>query len=397
VDDPATSEWVVQVRAELRAMLAGAEDEHRMFQTAARAAVVEERRATEDMYQMEPLYFERTGFPRGRLLADGETAPREYRHGFDSQGRLRTIDAFFRGTHAHSFYFAYEPGRIVERRWFAGARPPRVACVFLLDDAGRCHTHVGMNSSGELTADVYEYDGPRVTRFARYNARGPASLGSTLWFEVTWNARGRVERIGAEGRPDASPLYQAPKRRLKTVLADAQRLLIERIPARLTGLTVPDRVYGLALNFNDSDRHERMPPVLGLLLESNRSAQLGRAEKPDLDEVWNPGLEVASPTPQEFRSPDLDDEELMALGTEVAMLAQTDDDIDALVKCHIRVAKALNRLDWRQIMPVTDDFIVFPVDYEACRYLDLIEASVPATRVRRLRAAGLLPEPGQAT
>jgi hypothetical protein len=376
-------------------MLAGADDEHRLLQTA-RAAVAEERRATEDLYQMEPLYFERTGFPRGRLLADGETAPREYRHGFDSQGRLRTIDAFFDGAHAHACYFAYEPGRVVERRWFPGARPPRVACVFLLDDAGRCDTHVGMNGSGEWTADLYEYDGPRVIRFAWYSAGGPAPFSRTLWYEVTWSASGRVERIATEGRPDASPLYQAPKRRLKTVLADAQRLLIERIPARLTGLTPPCPLYGLALSFNDSDRHELMPPGLGLLLESNRSAQLGKADKPDLDEVWNPTFELAAPTPEQFSSVNLDDEDLMALGTEVAMLAQTDEDLHALVKCHVRVAKALNRLDWRQILPVTDDFIVFPVDYEACRYLDLIEASVPAIRVRRLRAAGLLPAAGWA-
>jgi hypothetical protein len=265
--------------------------------------------------------------------------------------------------------------------------------VFLLDDAGRCHTHVMINSSGEWHAHWYEYDGPRVVRFAWYSAGGPTPW-RTLWYEVTWNAAGRVEHIRTEGRPDVPPLYQAPKRRLRTVLAEAQRLLIERIPTRLTGLHPPDRVYGLALGFNDSDRHELMPPALGLLLEANRSARLGKADKPDLDELWNPILELASPIPQQFPSLELDDEDLMALGTEVAMLAQTDEDIDAVVKCHLRAAKALNRVDWHQVMPVTDDFIVFPVDYEASRYLDLIEASVPAVRVRRLRAAGLLPATG---
>jgi hypothetical protein len=63
----------------------------------------------------------------------------------------------------------------------------------------------------------------------------------------------------------------------------------------------------------------------------------------------------------------------------------------ALIQCHVRVARALNRLDWHRILPVTNDFVVYPVDYEANRYVDLIEAAVPAARVRRLRAAGVLP------
>ncbi len=98
-----------------------------------------------------------------------------------------------------------------------------------------------------------------------------------------------------------------------------------------------------------------------------------------------------APTSHDFRALDIDDEELRALGTEVAMLVHTDAHVAALIRCHVRVARELNRLDWHRILPVTDDFVVYPVDYEAGRYIDLIEAAVPAARVRRLRAAGVLP------
>jgi hypothetical protein len=386
MDDPAISERVAHVVAELRTMLAGSDDAHRLFRTSARAAVVAQHRAGDEFYRLEPLHFERTGRRRGQRLADGETSPHEWRYGFDAQGRLRTVEA-----DNYSACFTYEPGRIFERRWIGTSLRLRVARLFLVDATGRCHTLVGINSSGEWTADVYEYDGPRVVTFASYIAGGPAPW-TTGWYEVTWSTAGRVERIGFSGHPDVPPLYQAPRRRLGLVLAEAQRLLIERIPMRLAGVAPPDRVYGLALGFNQSSRDELMPPLLGLLFESNRSFQLSQTGL-DLDELWNPMLELTSPIPQEFPSPALDDEDLLALGTEVAMLAHSAGNIDAVVRCHLRVAKALNGLDWRQVMPVTDDFIVFPVDYEANRYLDLINASVPAVRARRLRAAGLLPAP----
>jgi hypothetical protein len=256
--------------------------------------------------------------------------------------------------------------------------------------AGTIDVAVNRYYRDQFTAVGYEYDGPRVVRFAEYIAGPPPRR--TGWYTVSWNPAGGVERIADEHHPDAPPVYQAPARKLRTVLAEAQRLLIDRIPAALRGFTPLDRVSGLALGFNVCDRWELMPPQLGLRVAAQRSAYLNRPPgQRDIDELWDPTVTSGTPGSHDFPAVDFADEELRALGIEVAMLAHTEQDLAAVTQCHVRVAKALNRLDWRPILPVTDDFVVYPIDYEDNRYLDLIEAAVPAARLRQLRATGLLP------
>ena len=53
-----------------------------------------------------------------------------------------------------------------------------------------------------------------------------------------------------------------------------------------------------------------------------------------------------------------------------------------------RVALQLNALDWRTMLQVTDDFIVFPADgsHSFCDDLGDMAASVPKPRLRLLQS-----------
>jgi len=395
VDDPANSDVVASLVHELDDIRVASEDDQRAFKTAAATAVVEQRRATGELYALTPLYFETNRRRPGRLLRDDESRPDEWRYGFDSDGRLRTAADPANGIES---YFGYELGQIVERRWTGLNHPwsrteqPTVTAAVLLDDAGRPVVHAGVtkHQPGRFFASAYGYDGPRLVRFSQYTDNGPQPW-LTYRYRVSWSPAGRVERIELEDAPGVPPLYQASTRRLTAVLADARKVLVDRIPARLAGFNPPDRVYGLALGFSASSKEELMPPQLGLMLACHRSAWLVANGDGDADELWNPILPVDSPLALDFPALDLDDENLIGLGTEVAMLLHTEEELEALTQTYVRVAKTLNRLDWTAILPITDDFVVFPVEYEAGRYLDLIERAVPAARVRKLRAAGLLP------
>jgi hypothetical protein len=228
---------------------------------------------------------------------------------------------------------------VVELRWGRDDRPGG-AHGYLLDDGGRCvlDVSIGRYERDGFIAAAYGYDGPRVVRLAEYFADFTPPV-ATQWYVVTWAAAGRVERIMNEHHPDSPPLYN-DRRARGPVLAEAQRLLVERIPLLLKVFTPVDRVYGLALGYNDSNRWELMPPAVGLRVASERSAYLARPDHdPDREDLWNPSVTDGPPLSEEF--PVLEfDEELMALGTEVAMLVDDEAGLDAVVQCHIRVARA---------------------------------------------------------
>jgi hypothetical protein len=57
-----------------------------------------------------------------------------------------------------------------------------------------------------------------------------------------------------------------------------------------------------------------------------------------------------------------------------------------------RVATRLNCLSWKEYVPVTDDFVVFPADasHTFCADYDEMMASVPADRIELLRSRKML-------
>lgn len=55
-----------------------------------------------------------------------------------------------------------------------------------------------------------------------------------------------------------------------------------------------------------------------------------------------------------------------------------------------RVARRLQKLDWRSICPVSDDFVVFAVDFELADLEDNLRFSVPVALHGQLADQGLL-------
>ena len=55
-----------------------------------------------------------------------------------------------------------------------------------------------------------------------------------------------------------------------------------------------------------------------------------------------------------------------------------------------RAAARLQRLDWRAIAPVTDEFVVFAVDYELAHLEENLRHSVPAALRKALSSRALV-------
>jgi hypothetical protein len=70
----------------------------------------------------------------------------------------------------------------------------------------------------------------------------------------------------------------------------------------------------------------------------------------------------------------------------------TEENLALLRETIRRVAKELNKLDWRHYCNPTDDFVVFPADGSHTYYDDFgdMKASVPAKTIRLLRSKGLI-------
>ncbi len=82
----------------------------------------------------------------------------------------------------------------------------------------------------------------------------------------------------------------------------------------------------------------------------------------------------------------------MELGVELTAHLEDQKSIDRVKKSLITLAKKLNRIDWASRISITDDFLVYVVDYEKPDWESYIRAIAPKRVLRRLEAKGLLEE-----
>ncbi len=78
------------------------------------------------------------------------------------------------------------------------------------------------------------------------------------------------------------------------------------------------------------------------------------------------------------------------LARAVRAIPENDDGAAARARITLnRAARRLQRLDWPTIAPVTDDFVVFAVDYELVDLEDNFSHSVPAPLRKKLASHAL--------
>lgn len=186
--------------------------------------------------------------------------------------------------------------------------------------------------------------------------------------------------------------------KLPTVaLKQMEEILIAEIPKAVKAARLTDPVYCLRIWYNGTDSMEDAIPHLLLVKDSTRQAfvkehgknvvllseYLWCADEATADEDWS--YDVSLPEAKL----------LPPYKVWYTYLCDQDDDeeLQPFREMVQRVSKQLNQLDWKSIIPVTDDFVVFPADgsHTFCDDLGDLQASITPTQWKQFESVGWVP------
>lgn len=303
---------------------------------------------SDEVEDLRPYWHERHRSPRGERLAqrpDGSVHVVGY--GYDERGRVavrQERSGFLDGRITLEATRRYGDG-VVEETAVDG-------------DGVRVYEHRyryrdGLLWTFESTArygdsrEEYTYSGGRLTSIAvTHNGRPYQQIA------VQHDGSGTLQRIRTtwlQGRPHTEVTYRRPPAGF-TLDEQARRvaaMLEERVPQAVARAGIAEPAYCLALAYDDVS----CVPVLGLGLESER--------RPGED-PWNPAefehfdIEASALHDPVFR------DEADLFDQEIALAGEWHRIRDLLLD----VARELDGYDWPAVVPVTADFLVYPVDLE---------------------------------
>jgi hypothetical protein len=176
-------------------------------------------------------------------------------------------------------------------------------------------------------------------------------------------------------------------------LAPLETLLSAAIPKVVAKAKVEEPVYCMRIWYNGTDSDEDAVPYLMLVKESTRKQMLAQHGKKApyyiwcADELTSPGQAV------EIYIPHKQIQKVYRVW--YAHLCEVDEqeaELQLFREMIQRVALKLNSLNWQELAPVTDDFVVFPADGSHNFMDDFgdLSASVTPERLRLLRARNLI-------
>lgn len=217
---------------------------------------------------------------------------------------------------------------------------------------------------------------------------------ATTTFSYAYTADGELERVTEESGSSIEVKYQrVPKGSdLKSLLQDAEDMLVVEIPKRIKAARVRDTIYGLFLQYTgvDTDPGGFVPPMF-LASEGLRQRVLQEKPSDDLFLWMLPELEMKpGVVALNWKHPKID--EKLHLVFQLTVVQPSPTNYGPVRKMFQRVCSRLNALDWNGVLKTTDDFVVIPFDTHG--EMDLKEdfkASIPAEKLQLLMKRGRIP------
>lgn len=357
--------------------------------------------ARESNLHRPPLYNERFGLPRPKLLASPPPAPdNEQQYGLNTGGRI-VVAREHVGPQAFREELRIHRGdSVLSYRWSKAGTPTQVTIARYADD-GRLRSHVAVwPETGTGTQALprgsaierYEWDGERVAEIHIETRIGLGDLPSPpilTHVQASYDRCGRVLELREHGHLGERVLYRArgSGTSMGTLHRRVEDRLVEVLPA-LVREHVDEPIYCLALHYQ---LEWPLPPTVVVGVEHERREW--RRDLQDAEPLWpsvcNPA-EFSGYVGESLGGQPLTeiDAELAAALAEIPV--STDDSRTRGRATLNRVAQRLQKLDWRSIAPVTDDFAVFAVDFELTHFEENFRRTVPAPLRGRLVRQGLL-------
>jgi hypothetical protein len=361
------------LKDELLSKLKRAKNEYSKRKKSAEANVLRWQWRTSGDQNLQPFYFERHRFSRGkRLPAKPKTMKEGYvAYGMDAKDRIVVERSYSGIVHRGQRWF-YETfyeysGRLVEWVYYDYSQDKDPIALHRATFSGERIVALMMRGIGGGFTERYLYDDDRIIRIERDeiqpNDPRPKSKKCSGWLEVHWDELGRVAKI-TEWDPDESQLYtifQRPAKgqTLKETVAVLEELLVAQIPKAVAALRLKEPAYSLVLAY-DGEGNDMLPPALGVGIARERDKWLSTKAEEAQWMLWNPA---------EYKHYDrgslcLSDKRLLSIcekaNQEIAMK-----DKWAVGRALLdRVATSLRSLSWKSLLPITDDFVVYAVDFE---------------------------------
>ena len=371
----------------------------RKLRGACELAVVKWQWAAEEsnLHRPQPLYNERYGLPRPKLLADPPPSPHnEQQYGLNAYGEI-VVAREHVGPQAFREELRINRGdTVLGYRWSKTGKPTQVNLARYAD--GRLSSYVAIwpeapSLPGGEVIERYVWDGDRVNEiYTETTVIGAANLPPLpipAQIEVSYDQLGRVVEVREHSYRGEKVLYRA--RRGRTSMAKLHRRVEDRLVEVLPALVsehAREPIYCLALHYQ---LEWPLPPtvVVGVERERREWARELRDAEPLWPAVCNP-VTFGSYTGESLGGRPLPeiDAELAAALAEIPV--STEESRERGRATLNRVARRLQKLDWRSIAPVTGDFVVFAVDFELTHLEENLCDSVPAPLRRRLVLQGLL-------
>lgn len=340
--------------------------------------------------ELAPLWHERHGYGPGRFL---ERQPVDLsnieQYGYDERNRIVVARGHLpTGELGEEALLLHDGSRV--GRWRCSRY--NMDGEWTLRTVERAHLDGGRV---EMIETWFEY-GPAVTRFAYEDGRLVRVLGPLGEELLSWGEDGELDSIQAKVGTETETRYRRPPRdlTLPKLLRLTEDALVERIPAAVAAHPPQESAYCLAVHYNGGE--PMVPPLLVIGLVAIRDALLVE-HGADPWYIWNPA-EWASAVRQqgdEGRVPwlTLDDDrdfaELCRLVEQEIGRADLEHEPRALFN---RVAQRLARVDWSAILPITEDFVVYAVDFQVQDLDENLRLVLPPDRLADLAARGWLDE-----
>jgi len=331
------------------------------------------------LYKHTPEPLEATGSTKGRVVKSKEQA--RARYGFDDQDRIvyewSGVETCFTEMLCY-----HEPGRIVQARYFCttheGELCPKFegAMQLILDAEGRV---IEMNN-GKITGTRFKWEDGNVTRVDWCMSPGVTEIEYDLAGKVekVWQGAGKNRVLYFKRPPSGATITS-----LEPVIVEG---LLTSIRKLLLSLKIKEPIYCFALAY-DGEGNGVLPPYPGIGLESERAKWLKEHGKEAKHIIWNPAEF------QHYEKPHIQIENAK-LDKQIEVynqLLEAKSASDAKpIKLLNDVAHELNKFDWSKHFKVTDDFVVYCVDFELGHLAKNISKTVSAERMKILKQKGFL-------
>jgi hypothetical protein len=230
---------------------------------------------------------------------------------------------------------------------------------------------------------------PKAAAAAKFK---PENAQQTV-YSYSYAAEGELERVTEQTDlgPGVPPMIELKYQRipkgmdLKSLLQEAEDLLVAEIPRTIRAAKPKETVYGLLIQFTgvDTDLDGFAPPMF-LPPDSLRRRLLAEHPK-DPWYLWAVPEWENDPGVVRLNCKNAALDEKLHLIFQLTIVQASPTNYGPVRKMFQRVCARLNALDWKGILKTTDDFVVAPFDPHG--EMDLkadLKACVPAEKLRLL-------------